>query len=222
MEALEILKTERFDLLFMDARMPGIDGLKATQFIRAEMMISETEMPVICISAAPVNEEWAKYQQAGMNAFLSKPFTEEMLLTIILSVIKDYAPLSKPVPVEEKTAPPVHGKINLSNLYHISGGDKQFVKQMLISFIESTQKGLTEISEAAKTGNMEPISDLAHKMLPPCRHVGALDLCSILREIEDNSKKDTQPESFDRLVEESLLEFSAISDLIRQDIAKIK
>ena len=33
MEALEILKTDHFDLLFMDARMPGIDGLKATQLI---------------------------------------------------------------------------------------------------------------------------------------------------------------------------------------------
>jgi HPt (histidine-containing phosphotransfer) domain-containing protein len=179
-------------------------------------------MPVICISAAPVNEEWQKYQAAGMNAFLSKPFTEEMLLTIILSVIKDYAPEIKPVPAEEKTVPPVREKINLSNLYHISGGDKQFVKQMLISFIESTQKGLTEIREAAKTGNMESIHDLAHKMLPPCRHVGALDLCSILREIEENSQKDAKPEPFDRLVEESLLEFSTISDLIRKDIAKIK
>ena len=106
MEALEILKSKRFDLLFMDARMPGIDGLKATQFIRNEMNISDTEMPVICISAAPVNEDWQKFQQAGMNAFLPKPFTEEMLLTIILSVIKDYAPVMKPVPVpvnEEKT-----------------------------------------------------------------------------------------------------------------------
>jgi signal transduction histidine kinase/DNA-binding NarL/FixJ family response regulator len=222
MEALEILKTERFDLLFMDARMPGIDGLKATQFIRTEMKISETEMPVICISAAPVNEEWQKYQQAGMNAFLSKPFTEEMLLTIILSVIKDYAPITETLPAEEKTVPSVHEKINLNNLYHISGGDKQFVKQMLISFIDSTQKGLMEIREAAKTGKMESVPDLAHKMLPPCRHVGALDLCSILKKIEESSQKDANPESFDSLVEESLLEFGTISDLIRQDIAKIK
>ena len=40
-EALEILKTERYDMLFMDDRMPGIDGLKATQFIREEMKITK-------------------------------------------------------------------------------------------------------------------------------------------------------------------------------------
>ena len=128
----------------MDARMPGIDGLKATQFIRNEMKITESEMPVICISAASVNEDWQKYQEAGMNAFLPKPFTEEMLLTTILSVIKDYAPVLKQVtePEEEKIKSGISDKINLNNLYHISGGDEQFVKQMLISFIDSTQKGL--------------------------------------------------------------------------------
>ncbi len=92
MEALEILKSESFDLLFMDARMPGLDGLKATQFIRGEMHISESVMPVICISAASINDDWQKYRDAGMNAFLPKPFTEKMLLTTILSVIKNYIP----------------------------------------------------------------------------------------------------------------------------------
>ena len=44
-------------------------------------------MPVIFISAASMNEDWQKYRKAGMNAFLQKPFTEEMLLTTILAVI---------------------------------------------------------------------------------------------------------------------------------------
>ena len=52
MEALEILKEEKYDLLFMDMRMPGIDGLKTTRFIREEMKISASEMPVVLITAA--------------------------------------------------------------------------------------------------------------------------------------------------------------------------
>ncbi len=43
-------------------------------------------MPIVCISAASINEEWQKYRKAGMNAFLQKPFTEEMLLTTIIAV----------------------------------------------------------------------------------------------------------------------------------------
>lgn len=223
MEALEILKSERFDILFMDARMPGIDGLKATQFIRNEMNISEREMPVICISAAPVNEDWQKFQKAGMNAFLPKPFTEEMLMTTILSVIKDYTPDIKPLsPVSEKeTVPANPEKINLNNLYHISGGDEQFVKQMLISFIESTDKGLNEMKSVASSGQSGQISELAHKMLPPCRHIGASQLCNLLKQIEDGVKNKEQAQALESLLDESLHEFNDIKGLIEIQIAKI-
>lgn len=222
MEALEILKSHRFDLLFMDARMPGIDGLKATQFIRDEMNITESEMPVICISAASVKEDWQKYRQAGMNAVLPKPFTEETLLTTILSVIKDYELVTNVEPIsEEKINPTAPDKINLDNLYHISGGDEQFVKQMLVSFIDSTKKGLDEMQEAVKSGRVDYIADLAHKMLPPCKHIGASDLCNLLRKIEENIKKKAEPLALEKLSEETIREFEVVSGLIKDQITKI-
>ena len=222
MEALEILKSDRFDLLFMDARMPGIDGLKATRFIRDEMNITESEMPVICISAASVKEDWQKYRQAGMNAVLPKPFTEETLLTTILSVIKDYEPVTNVEPIsEEKIKSTAPDKINLDNLYHISGGDEQFVKQMLVSFIDSTKKGLDEMQEAVKSGRVDSVADLAHKMLPPCKHIGASDLCNLLRKIEENIKKKVEPQALEKLLEETILEFEVVSGLIKDQITKI-
>jgi signal transduction histidine kinase/HPt (histidine-containing phosphotransfer) domain-containing protein/ActR/RegA family two-component response regulator len=223
MEALEILKTERFDLLFMDARMPGIDGLKATHFIRTEMNIKESDMPVICISAAPVNEDWQKFRKAGMNAFLPKPFTEEMLLTTILSVIKDYAPEIKAIPPVSDKEPVMTNadKINLNNLYHISGGDEQFVKQMLISFIESTDKGLNEMKAMITSDQPDQAYELAHKMLPPCRHIGATQLCSLLKQIEDNIRNNNQAHALESLMTESIKEFAEIKSIIEMQIAKI-
>jgi len=222
MEALELLKSDRYDLLFMDARMPGIDGLKATQLIRNEMNITESQMPVICISAASVSEDWQKYRKAGMNAFLPKPFTEEMLLTTVLSVIKDYATDTITAnDNEEKIEPAASEKINLHNLYHISGGDEQFVKQMLVSFIDSTQKGLKEMKEAAFSGRLDSVADLAHKMLPPSRHIGAADLCNLLRKIEESIQKKAEPGSIVTLTNESILEFESITELLKEHITKI-
>ncbi len=222
MEALEMLKSDRYDLLFMDARMPGIDGLKATQFIRTEMNIMESEMPVICISAASVNEDWEKYQKAGMNAFLPKPFTEEMLLTTVLSVIKDYAPvINAGIVNEEKVNSAGSDKINLNNLYHISGGDDKFVKQMLVSFVDSTEKGLKDMQEAVISGRLESVAELAHKMLPPCRHIGASDLCNLLKNIEEIIQKKEETGDIEKLISESLREFETISELIKEHISKI-
>ena len=222
MEALEILKTDRFDLLFMDSRMPGIDGLKATQFIRDEMKIGKSEMPVICISAATVSEDWQKYQKAGMNAFLPKPFTEEMLLTTILSVIKDSTTVLKVAPlIEEKINPAGPDKINLQNLYHISGGDEKFVKQMLLSFIDSTKQGINDMQEAVNSGKVDHVADLAHKMLSPSRHIGANGLCNLLKKIEENVHKKIEPNNLEMLTRESLLEFEVVSGLIKEHVANI-
>jgi signal transduction histidine kinase/CheY-like chemotaxis protein/HPt (histidine-containing phosphotransfer) domain-containing protein len=222
MEALELLKANKYDLLFMDARMPGIDGLKATQFIRTEMNIPDSEMPVICISAAMINEDWQKYRNAGMNAFLSKPFTEEMLLSSIISVLKDHTPVDSVYtegPGEFK--PNGEEKINLQNLYHIAGGDEKFVKQMLDSFIESTETGLSEMQEHIVAGHLNSVAELAHKMLPPSRHVGAAALSRLLKKIEENIRKNDDASSLSMLVSQSLTEFEEVSRLIKEHITKI-
>jgi CheY-like chemotaxis protein/HPt (histidine-containing phosphotransfer) domain-containing protein len=222
MEALELLKTERYDLLFMDARMPGIDGLKATEFIRNEMKISKSDMPVICISAATINDDWEKYQKAGMNAFLPKPFTEDMLLTAILSVIRGYnSTAAADVSGEPKNESLGPDKVNLQNLYHISGGDEKFVIQMLLSFIDSTNKGLAELNDTVKSGRFESAADLAHKMSSPCRHIGAMDLFNLLKKIEENIQKKTDLNNLGSLAEESVVEFEVVCRIIKEHIAKI-
>jgi signal transduction histidine kinase/CheY-like chemotaxis protein/HPt (histidine-containing phosphotransfer) domain-containing protein len=221
-EALELLKNEQFDLLFMDARMPGLDGLKATQFIRNELHITQNEMPVICISAASVNEDRQKYLNAGMNAFLPKPFTEEMLLTTILSVIKDYGPISENGDsVAENVRSSKQEKIDLNKLYHISGGDEQFVKQMLESFIESTSAGLNDMMENAREGRLESVAEIAHKLLPPSHHLGALELWSLIKKTEDVIRKNDNPQILETLIYESIREFESVRDLIKEHIAKI-
>ena len=218
-EALEILKSNSFNLMFMDARMPGLDGLAATKIIRNEMKISESEMPVICISAAEVSDEWQKYSEAGMNGFLPKPFTEEMLMTTILSVIKEYMPASfadSLISGEEKESDVKH-KINLSSLNHISGGDEKFVNQMLVSFTESTGKGLKEMIEAHETDQMQQVAELAHKMLSPCRHIGANLLCELLEKIEQEIKGKADYGIIRDLISDSVMEFESV----RKEIKKI-
>lgn len=221
MEALKLLKTEHYDILFMDTRMPGIDGINTTQLIRGDMNISETDMKVICISAASVNDEWQKYQEAGMNAFLPKPFSEEMLLETILSVLKDFEPVRNSLTdINENELSLSNKKMDLHNLYHISGGDVQFVKQMLISFIETTEQGLSKLRNAVMSGEFEPAADLAHKLLPPCRHIGASDLCNILSKVESYIKNNADPDAVAKLILEAENEFRTISEILKEQISK--
>ena len=222
MDALELLKEEQFDLLFMDIRMPGIDGVNATQFIREEMKIPESDMPIVFVSAAPINEDMQKYKKAGMNAFLQKPFTEEMLLTTIMAVLGDGNAIEPPGSGKsEIIKPSVENKIDLQNLYHISGGDNQFVKQMLLAFINTTRKGLSEMQEAVSSGNNESVANLAHKLLSPCRHIGAMDLYNLLNDIENGIRTNVITEPLEMLTGKSIIEFESVSKHLSEHIAKM-
>jgi signal transduction histidine kinase/CheY-like chemotaxis protein/HPt (histidine-containing phosphotransfer) domain-containing protein len=222
MEAIEILRKNHYDLLFMDSRMPGLDGMSATQIIREELKINSKDLPVICISAASLNDDWDKYEQAGMNAFLEKPFTEEMLMTTMLAVIRDSSPIQTPAPESEIKPPQENNKrIDLQNLIHIAGGDEQFTRQMLVTFLETTTKGLQEMKEAVSSDKWDTVAELAHKMLPPSRHIGASDLTIFLRKIEESVKNNVETGTIISLTKETFREFEVIKDLLNEQIAKI-
>jgi signal transduction histidine kinase/CheY-like chemotaxis protein/HPt (histidine-containing phosphotransfer) domain-containing protein len=221
MVALEVLKDEKYDLLFMDMLMPGIDGLKTTRFIREEMKISESDMPIIFISAASTNEDWQKYNKAGINTFLQKPFTEEMLLSSILAVTGNN---TQPDLIEAditNNKQGSDGKLDLHNLYHISGSDEQFVKQMLISFLTTTGKGLNELKGAVTKQQWESVADISHKIQPPCRHVGAMDLYNLLNKIERTIRNNDNTGSVETLAENVLVEFGIVSRLLDDHLAKM-
>lgn len=218
-EALELIKRNQYDLLFMDLRMPGMDGFTATKIIRGELKIKQNDMPIICISAAAVLEDWEKYENAGMNAFLQKPFTEEALLQTILHVIQYLKPgrvsaaLSKHQP--KATA---KGKINLANLLHIAGTDQAFKEQMILTFVDTTGKGLQDMHHAIDAGRLDTVEYLAHKILPPCRHIGAKDLSALLEKIEKGIRNHTDNEIIKTLILEAIQEYEIVSELLKQEL----
>jgi len=157
-----------------------------------------------------------------MNAFLRKPFSEEMLLTTILAVRQNNTSVIYNNSAEEMNNRQTgNQKINLDNLTHISGGDNHFIKQMLTSFNYTTNRGLKEMQEAAQAEQWDTVANLAHKMLPPCRHIGAMELYSLLGRIENSVLKKSQTQTIVKLTTKSLKEFEAVSELLNEYIAKL-
>ena len=77
--ALDALQTGDFDLVFMDVRMPGMNGLEATRLIRGGGY-GRPDIPVIALTADASPEDAAACLAAGMNAYLTKPLrTVEMV-----------------------------------------------------------------------------------------------------------------------------------------------
>lgn len=77
-EALAQLQRRRFDAVLMDVSMPRLNGMAATQAIRA--LPALRGLPVIGISAHAMAGDREECLAAGMNAYLTKPLTREELL----------------------------------------------------------------------------------------------------------------------------------------------
>lgn len=72
-EALDMLRRESYDLVFMDHFMPVMDGVEATRRIRAFKEEKYTRLPVIALTADAVQGVQEEFLEAGMNDFASKP-----------------------------------------------------------------------------------------------------------------------------------------------------
>lgn len=70
-QAIEAVENKPYDLIFMDCRMPEMDGFDATQRLRK----SGFNMPIIALTAATTLEERERCLQCGMNDILTKPYT---------------------------------------------------------------------------------------------------------------------------------------------------
>jgi len=87
-KALEELKKQHYDLVFMDIQMPEMDGLKCTEIIRSET--PESLQPfIIALTAHALAEHMEQCRKAGMNGFLSKPYTSDDLKKALELFLKE-------------------------------------------------------------------------------------------------------------------------------------
>jgi signal transduction histidine kinase/CheY-like chemotaxis protein len=77
-EAVEMALTNEYDLIFMDLQMPELDGIEATYEIRDQLPVREQPY-IVALTANALGETREACQDAGMNDFVTKPVTMEML-----------------------------------------------------------------------------------------------------------------------------------------------
>lgn len=78
-EAVTICQSQPFDLIFMDLRMPVLNGLDATTKIREDGQSPNQDTPIVALTANAYEEDRRRCKEVGMQAHLAKPFKNEDL-----------------------------------------------------------------------------------------------------------------------------------------------
>ena len=90
-DAVQAAMTRSYDLILMDVRMPGVDGLEATRVIRAASAFNR-RTPILALTADVQPENAAACREAGMDDIIAKPISPRELLSKIAHWIAAEAP----------------------------------------------------------------------------------------------------------------------------------
>jgi signal transduction histidine kinase/CheY-like chemotaxis protein len=163
-EAIEEVKRNNYSIILMDIQMPEMDGYTATNILRNEMGLS---IPIIAMTAHAMTGEKEKCMQMGMNDYVSKPIKE----TVLYNMIGRHA---QNIPEAEDHAAKLE-HIKLNYLHSLSGGDREFEKQLLAQFVEQLPEELNLLNSAIDKQEFESIRQTAHSLKSTIGYVGLAD-----------------------------------------------
>ncbi|WP_339737504.1 response regulator [uncultured Sunxiuqinia sp.] len=192
-EAVDLCKTAHFDIIFMDIRMPVLNGMEASR----QIIALDKQTRIIALTAGSRLDDIEKCEQAGMHNFLSKPFAEKDLLNVLTRTLNMES--VRPEQPEED-APKV--SIDLSDLERMANGNTSFVNEMVEIFIQSSENGVKEIQKNLLEKNWKLVHEYAHKMAAPAKHIKALTLYSKIKAMEYEAHSTQNEQRIARLFQE--------------------
>lgn len=179
MDAINILKKSNFDIILMDLHMPLMNGFETTRHIRENLALST---PIIAITANIINGEEKKCLEAGMNGFISKPYTEKDLLDKIAATLSQTT--KNPTGTPTQTTPKTSLLYDLSQLTDITKGNTALLQRMLRVFSEQVPATIKELQREYAAKNLQAVSGLAHSIKPNIDSMGIHSLKDVIRQIE--------------------------------------
>lgn len=185
-QACKAVQEEPFDLVLMDVEMPEMDGVQATGFIR-KLPGPVSELPVIAVTANAMKGDREMYLRAGMNEYLTKPFTQKKLEEVIGNVLSHKAISGSGNRKPEKSS------YDFTYLNTLSD-DPAFVVQMIRLFLEVAPVQLEELKKAIQNNDAGLVASVLHQLRPSLEVVGSENLAKECGEIETLMKTGSNPQ----------------------------
>jgi signal transduction histidine kinase/DNA-binding response OmpR family regulator len=183
---LSLLRNKSFDCILMDIKMPEINGLETSKRIRESKNEEIAHIPIIAVSAAITAENMSFLQSIGVNSFLEKPFKEKDLMNLLYKILgkgQEGSVLQLPKITEQQ---PLNrsGSFDLSELQRQAGNDQTFIKDMIMTLIESTHKGMQEMETYLEYNEWDKIHLTAHRIASPLKFIFARETYDTIKQLE--------------------------------------
>ena len=183
--ALQYSLSVPYDLIFMDQRMPVMDGTETMRRIRAQENGPNRQTPVICLTADAISGAKDKYLKEGFSDYLSKPIDSVLLRKILLRFLPPEKVILLPDSEEEDTLFTLSGKdFSILRAGGIDAGqglrycqqDEALYGSLLSAFAAGAPDSIQRLEQYYASGSWRDYAILAHSVKSTAAMIGAAGL----------------------------------------------
>lgn len=197
-EAIAVLRQTPYDLVLMDIEMPIMDGISATQAIRAQGQ-NDPRPYIIALTAYAMIGDRDRCLQAGMQDYITKPLRIQALQmalqqgenTLALLLGENPVPDKQPIPTPETAM--ILDQSVLDGFFQMAGPDgaRELLQELLDAYAEDVPQRLVAIEAAIAQANPEALRQAAHALRSGSINLGAVEVGQLCRELEQIGKSGT-------------------------------
>jgi len=192
-DAIEMVKHNHYDIIFLDYRMPNMDGIETLHRMRELEGSPCMYTPIICLTANAVTGAIDDYMKAGFDDVITKPIDavllEKKLRFYISPELIQEVDESESAPddeQQEETLPAeIYGikEINVKDGLQHCGSAEGFLTA-LRSFYDSLKDNIRIIQENFEKLDVKNYTIKVHAMKSSARIIGAAELSALARDLE--------------------------------------
>lgn len=169
-EAVEKALKNNYDVIFMDIRMPVIDGYEATHRIRT---FEKKKTPIVALSADAVEGVKQKALDSGMDIYLTKPLDPDKILSAISSLFFGSNPVKNDAAETGKKHIYNNKIIDVETALKRLGGSYSTYCRILAKFIDDNCDTEEKLAKCLDSGDRQEARRIAHDLKGVAGYIGS-------------------------------------------------
>jgi CheY-like chemotaxis protein len=216
LEALEAVKLQHYDVVFMDLQMPFMDGIEAARRIR-EWENGGQHAFIVALTASYLPERGHELFEAGIDNYISKPFDLEHVRRLLkYSLTPRSMSMDQPVVLDDESPKQI---LDIQKGIEQVGGDPETYRELLEDFIDGLPERLRLIQHSFSKMDFAGLSRAAHNLNGVAANLGALQLSEYARKL-DRQSIDGYTDAIDDLLREIQLTGSKLLETSNNFLAE--